>query len=62
MNEGQIIGDSAHRSDLRRKLVAEVEELRKLHGQDYDGEDIRERLDSIASIDEYNDSLRYMQG
>lgn len=62
MNEGRLIGDSVHRSDLRRKLVAEVEELRKLHGQDYDGEDIRERLDSIASIDEYNDSLRYMQG
>ena len=62
MNEGQIIGDSAHRSDLRRELVAKVEKLRKLHGQDYDGEDIRECLDSIASIDEYNDSLRYMQG
>lgn len=62
MNEGIIIGDSVHRSDLRRKLVAEVEELRKLHGQDYDGEDIKERLDQIASIDEYNDSLRYMQG
>lgn len=62
MNEGKIIGDSARRSDLRRELVAKVEELRKLHGQDYDGDDIRECLDSIASIDEYNDSLRYMQG
>lgn len=62
MNEGKIIGDSAHRSDLRRELVAKVEELRKLHGQDYDGDDIKDLLSKIASIDEYNDSLRYMQG
>lgn len=61
-NEEQKLEDPGYRSNLRKELVAKVEELRKLHGQDYDGDDIKDLLSKIASIDEYNDSLRYMQG
>lgn len=53
-NKEQKLEDPGYRSNLRKELVAKVEELRKLHGSDYNGEDIADLLDEIEWIDAYD--------
>lgn len=51
--------DPEYRANLRKELVAKVEELRKLHGPDYDGEDIEDLLDEIEWIDAYDHPITW---
>ena len=46
--------DPGYRANLRKELVAKVEELRKLHGPDYNSKDIEDLLDEIEWIDAYD--------
>lgn len=52
--EEQKFEDLEYRTNLRKKLVVRVDELRKIHGQDYDGKDIEDLLDKIEWIDAYD--------
>lgn len=53
-SEEQKMEDPKYRAKVRKELVEKVEELRKLHGHDYDGEDIEDLLDEIEWIDVYD--------
>lgn len=52
--EEQKMGAPKYRANIRKELVVKVEELRKIHGEDYHGEDIEDLLDEIEWIDAYD--------
>lgn len=57
--EEQKLEDPEYRANLCKKLVTKVKELRKLHGPDYDGEDIEDLLDEIEWIDAYDHPITW---